>query len=204
LYFKNIFIRELPGDDTSFKGALFSGSDLNGWQEVGTTKRTWNAEDGILYTTGEGGGWIATEQEYADFKLSLEFRLPPGGNSGVFLRAPLKGNPAYAGMEFQVLDDYADEYKELKSWQYTASLYGLQAPSSRQTKPAGKWQKMEITCIGPYITVDLNGITVNEVNLIDYMRHVESHPGIKRRKGVIGLQNHSTKVEYRNIYLEEL
>lgn len=204
LYFKNIFIRELPDEDADYTGFLFNGKDLTGWQVVGGDKQNWYAEEDILFTSGEGGGWIATEKEYADFELSLEFRLPEGGNSGVFLRAPLTGNPAYAGMEFQVLDDYADVYKDLKPWQYTASLYGLQPPSSRQTKQAGEWQKMEITCKGPSIIVKLNGVLVNDVNLVDYMGHVDSHPGIKRRKGVIGLQNHSTKVEYRNIYINEL
>ncbi|NOX90445.1 MAG: DUF1080 domain-containing protein, partial [Calditrichaeota bacterium] len=107
-------------------------------------------------------------------------------------------------MEIQVLDDYAPVYANLKPWQYTGSIYGVQAPSKRVTKKAGEWQKMVITCRGARVTVELNGEKINDANLIDYMYLESSHPGLKRRKGFIGLQNHTSTVEYRNIYLEEL
>ena len=99
------------------------------------------------------------------------------------------------GMEIQVLDDYGSEYTKLQPWQYTGSVYNVQAPSKRATKHAGEWQKMEITCVGPHVKVVVNGVEVNNVNLIDYMEKLKKHPGIKRRKGYIGLQNHSTKIE---------
>jgi HEAT repeat protein len=203
LYFRNIFIKELnPPAEALFDGMLFNGKNLEGWEIVGNGK--WTAENGILSTNGGGGGWISTTRQFSDFKLELEFRVPENGNSGVFLRTPRKGNPAYVGMEIQVLDDYGSEYTKLQPWQYTGSVYNVQAPSKRATKHAGEWQKMEITCVGPHVKVVVNGVEVNNVNLIDYMEELKKHPGIKRRKGYIGLQNHSTKIEYRNIYLKEL
>ncbi len=203
LYFRNIFIKELnPPAEPLFNGRLFNGKNLDGWEIVGNGK--WNVKDGILYTDGGGGGWISTSRQFSDFKLELEFRVPENGNSGVFLRTPRKGNPAYVGMEIQVLDDYGSKYTKLHSWQYTGSVYNVQAPSKRATKHAGEWQKMEITCKGPHVKVLVNGVEVNNANLINHMDKVKKHPGIKRRKGYIGLQNHSTKIEYRNIYLKEL
>jgi len=204
LYFRNIFIRELPAEEPAFAGDLFNGKDLAGWQVINNKQDSWKVEDGILYTEGSGGGWISTEKEYGNFKLELEFRVPDGGNSGIFLRAPHAGDLAYSGMEVQVLDDYAEKYKDLKVWQYTGSIYGLQAPAKKVTKKYGEWQKMEITCDGPKVKVVLNDELINDASLIDFMHQEKGHPGIKRRKGYIGLQNHSTRVDYRNIRLTEL
>ena len=107
---------------------------LTDWQQIGGRKGGWKFEDGILYTAGGGGGWLSTRQEYDNFKLELEFRVPPDGNSGVFVRAPHEGNPAYKGMEIQVLDDYAQVYANLRPSQYTGSIYDVQAPSKHATK----------------------------------------------------------------------
>ncbi|MCH8127368.1 DUF1080 domain-containing protein [candidate division KSB1 bacterium] len=204
VYFRNIYIREIPRQEPLFEGDLFNGKDLSGWQPIGSPEGSWQVEDGVLFTDGKGGGWLSTTQEFANFKLELEFRVPDGGNSGVFLRAPHEGDPAYTGMEVQVLDDYAEKYAKLRPWQYTGSVYAVQAPSSRASKKANEWQKMIIICNGPKVTVVLNDIEIINTNLIDHLEKARTNPGIKRRKGYIGLQNHSTKIEYRNIRLQEL
>jgi hypothetical protein len=204
LYFRNIFIKEIPKKKEWFAGDLFNGKDLTGWQSIGRTAGGWKVEDKILFTDGEGGGWLSTEKEYDNFILDLDFRVPPGGNSGVFLRAPHKGDPAYTGMEIQVLDDYAEKYNNLNAWQYTGSVYGIQAPSTRVSKKADQWQHMTIYCNGPEVKVTLNETLIIDTNLISHLEQESSHPGLKRRKGYIGLQNHSTKIEYRNIKIKEL
>ncbi|MBK7259671.1 MAG: DUF1080 domain-containing protein [Ignavibacteriae bacterium] len=122
----------------------------------------------------------------------------------MFLRSPHKGDPAYVGMEIQVLDDYAPVYATLKPWQYTGSIYAVQAPSSRATKRAGEWQHMQITAQATHVKVVLNGTTTIDTDLLQHMDKEKEHPGLKRRKGFIGLQNHSTRVEYRNITIREL
>ncbi len=204
LYFKNIFIREIPRPGQLFSGFLFNGKDLSGWQIIGGKAGSWKVENGILYTEGEGGGWISTTSEYANFKLELDFRVPPEGNSGVFLRAPHEGDPAYTGMEVQVLDDYAAKWAQLKTWQYTGSIYAVQAPTERASRPANEWQHYEIVCDGPHVQVTLNEKKIIDANLIEHMDKEKPHPGLKRRRGYIGMQNHSTRVEYRNIVLSEL
>lgn len=153
---------------------------------------------------GVAGGWLSTVREYSDFQLDLDFRVPEGGNSGVFIRAPHRGDPAYTGMEIQVLDDYAAEYATLQPWQYTGSVYGVHAPSMRASKKANEWQHMQIVADGPRIVVNLNGQRIVDADLIAHMDKEASHPGLKRRSGFIGLQNHSTRIEYRNIKLKEL
>jgi hypothetical protein len=204
LYFRNIFIREIPREKTLFSGPLLNGSDLAGWKVINGKEGNWGVKDGILFTKGEGGGWLSTEREYDNFQLDLDFRLAPGGNSGVFLRSPRQGDPAYTGMEIQVLDDYASEYANLKPWQNCGSLYGVQAASGRVTKKAGEWQHYTIVAQGPRVLVTLNNQVIVDADLISHMDKESTHPGLKRRSGYIGLQCHSLKVEFRNITIKEL
>ncbi len=185
------------GDDLLSTGLI-------GWQQIGGEQGTWHFQDGILYTEGENGGWLATLRQYDNFRLSLEFHVPPGGNSGVFIRAPLEGDPAYTGMEIQILDDYAEQWRGLNPYQYTGSIYGVQAPSERATKKAGQWQKMVITARGPRIEVVLNGQKIIDTNVTYYPYKAEAHPGLMRDGGYIGLQNHGSRVEFRNIQIREL
>lgn len=172
---------------------------LTGWQQIEGQPGSWKFEDGILYTDGGSAGWLSTTQQYSDFRLELEFRVPPGGNSGVFLRAPHKGDPAYEGMEIQVLDDYAAEYADLRDTQYTGSIYDVQSPAERISKKANEWQKMIIQCIGANVQIDLNGKTIILTNLDENRDKLEKHPGLARTEGFIGLQNHGSRIEYRNI-----
>jgi HEAT repeat protein len=204
LYFRNIFIRELPSTRPLFSGSLFNGKDLTGWDVVEGKKESWGVKDGILFTTGEGGGWLSTVKEYSNYQLDLDFKVVEGGNSGVFLRSPHGGDPAYVGMEIQVLDDYAAEYANLKPWQYAGSIYGLQAPSTRATKKANEWQHVRITANGTRVQVVMNGQKTVDANLLDFMDREFDHPGIKRRSGFIWLQNHTSRVEFRNIVIQEL
>jgi HEAT repeat protein len=203
LYFRNIYVREIPRKKEPDTELLFNGKDLTGWELVGGST-PWGVKDGVLYTEGGGGGWISTVKEFDNFKLDLEFRVPQGGNSGVFLRTPREGDPAYVGMEIQVLDDYAPVYAILHSWQYTGSIYGVQAPSVRASKKAGEWQHYVIFANGPHVTVMLNDQVIIDADLVSHLDQEQTHPGLKRRKGFIGLQNHSTRIEYRNIRITEL
>lgn len=180
---------------------LFDGKGLDGWQAVNGPLSSWSVQDGLLVCSGEGGGWLSTKDEYGDFDLSLEFRVPKAGNSGVFVRAPHEGDPAYTGMELQVLDDAAEEYKTLRPDQYTGSVYGVVAAEPRVTKPAGEWQTMHIRCVGREIAVDVNGTPVVKANLDEHLDKAKEHPGVTRKTGHIGLQNHGSRVEYRNIKL---
>jgi len=177
---------------------------LVGWQQIGGEKGSWKCREGVLYTDGGGGGWLSTVREYDDFVLSLEFRVPAGGNSGVFVRAPHEGDPAYQGMEIQILDDADERYGRLRPDQYTGSIYGVQAPSERASRPAGDWQKMVVACSGPLVKVVLNGERVIDTNVDFYPYKVETHPGLKRSGGYIGLQNHGSRIEFRNIQVELL
>lgn len=199
-------LRELMGE-TDGATALFNGVSLDGWEQVGGEESNWFTGPGLLYTEGDGGGWISTTREYGDFELSLEFLTPPGGNSGVFIRAPREGNPAFEGSEIQILDDFADEYKALEPYQYCGSMYSTAAPSKRVTKPAGEWQSMKIRCEGPRVQVWLNGehiVDANQDEAAKDAKKLKEHPGLKRQSGYIGLQNHGSRLDFRNVFIKEL
>jgi hypothetical protein len=205
----------LPAVPAAEKGApegfepLFNGKDLTGWQvNKGGKMDRWGAGDGLIFTKGGGGGWLMTDKEYADFELRLEFKIPQGGNSGVGLRSPLEGDPAYVGMEIQILDDpwYLDEthYKGLKKTQLTGSIYGVVPPSKEALKPVGEWNAYRIVAKGRHVTVELNGTKIVDANLDDYKDQARQHPGLLREKGHIGLQSHDGRVEFRNLYVKPL
>src|SRR4051812_36195596 len=71
---------DAPGRDDSGFVPLFDGKSLAGWTRFGGKDAAWAVDDGRLVSVGEGGGWLGTTREYADFILRLEFRLAPGAN----------------------------------------------------------------------------------------------------------------------------
>jgi hypothetical protein len=186
---------------------LFNGKDLSGWKQFDGKPGLWVVENGMIVCKANGGGWLGTEKEYANFELRLEYQLKPGGNSGVYIRAPEKGYISRQGMEIQILDDDHPSYKGLKDYQYTGSIYHVVGPSRRVTKPGGEWNAMTIRADGKHIQVWVNGTRVVDADLDDYLRNpavAKEHTGLARKTGHIGLQSHTDRVEFRNVQLKEL
>jgi hypothetical protein len=187
--------------------SLFDGKTLKGW--TGSGIKGYVVEDGAIVCLKEKGGNLFTEKEYADFVLRFEFKLEPGANNGLAIRAPLEGNAAYAGMELQILDDTSGQYKNLQPYQYHGSVYGI-APAKRgHLKPVGEWNQQEVTCAGRQVKVVLNGQTIVDVDLDKVAPGGKTidgsdHPGLKRTKGHIGFLGHGSRVEFRNIRLKEI
>ena len=183
--------------------SLFNEKDLTGWKVHNGKIGSWSVDKGLLFVKGGGGGWLMTEKEYANFEFRVDFKVPKGGNSGVALRSPMKGDPAYTGMEIQILDD--PSYKGLQKWQATGSIYGVVAASKVPTKPVGEWNRYRIVCKGRQVTIELNGEKVVDADLdASVKEHSKAHPGILRKTGHIGLQEHGGRVEFRNLYVKEL
>ena len=194
--------------DAAEKGfdTLFDGSNLDRWTLVNKKGPGYVIEEGVLVCPREGGGNLFTKKEYANFVLRLDFKVEPGGNNGIGLRTPMKGNPAYAGMEIQVLDDYAEQYAKLKPTQYCGSIYDLFPVKRGALKKAGQWNSEEIRCDGRRVTIKLNGKVVVDANLDDITDEEKKrqHPGLSRKDGHIGFLGHGTRVEFRNVRIKEL
>ena len=178
---------------------LFNGSDLTGWKQVGDGG--WTVQNGIL-TSQPGNGWIATEQEFDDFELQLEFRLSAGANSGVFLRFPDQG--ALSGgdfLEVQLIDD--SKQPNAPAWQQTGAIYAVQGPTPPPNPAVGQWHQLTIHALGPEIVVSIDGREVNRVNLETAPVVGPPKRDLKRSRGHIGLQ-HRQPAEFRNIRIREL
>ena len=191
-------------DDAGFV-SLFDGKSLDGWQ--GATGG-YEVVDGAIACKKKSGGNLYTKKEYANFVLRFEFRMEPGANNGIGLRAPLEGDSAYKGMEIQVLDDEHASYKGIKPWQVHGSIYGIVPAKRGHLKKPGEWNSEEITCNGRQVTVKLNGHTIVDADLdkASTPKTIDGndHPGLKREKGHIGFLGHGSRVEFRNIRIKEL
>ncbi len=185
--------------------ALFNGKDLTGWQ--GATDG-YVVDEGAIQCLAKKGGFLYTDKEYGDFHLKFEFKLTPGANNGLGIRAPIGGDPAYVGMELQVLDDTADVYKNLKEYQYHGSIYGVVPAKRGHQKPVGEWNTQEVIAKGKQITIILNGVTIVDADIekASTPKTIDgnNHPGLKREKGHLVFCGHGHDVWFKNLRLKTL
>ncbi|HVV02200.1 MAG TPA: DUF1080 domain-containing protein [Verrucomicrobiae bacterium] len=201
-------IQSVSAANTVEKGftSLFDGSTLNGWTLKDPKGAGYGVTNGTIYCATGGGGNLLTEKDFGDFILRLQYKLQPGGNNGIGIRAPLdEGDVAYSGMEIQVLDDKAPKHAHIKPWQFNGSIYNV-VPAKNGTPKIGEWNDYEITARGRHIKVVLNGRTIVNANLNDVHDEatIQKHPGIFRARGHIGFLGHNDFVQFRNIRIKEL
>lgn len=189
---------------------LFDGRSLNGWRGAA---EHWAAEDGkLVYKAVKPprgsadllGLKLLSDRQYADFVLRFDFKLQAGANNGVALRTPLEGDPAFLGMEIQILDN--DGWKDLKPFQVHGSIYGVVPAKTGRLKPVGEWNSQEIVCQGRRVRVTVNGEVILNADLDQVGGRTPdgaAHPGLKRARGFIGFLGHTGRVEFRNIRIKE-
>jgi hypothetical protein len=179
---------------------LFNGKNLDGW----TTKGNWFVtKEGVLKIEPRPGekGWqrydayLWADKPYGDFVLDLEFKIPKGGNSGVFVRVKDKADPVATGIEVQINDTHG---KEKVGPHDCGGVIGTVGPSKNMAKPAGQWNRMVVTCQGTRLQVALNGEPIVDVNLAETGRK-HCPP-----KGYLSLQDHGLPLEFRNIRIKTL
>ena len=215
--YRDIHIRELPrqepfrlSEEEQSAGfeVLFDGTNLDAWTGNTTAYRISDEGTLAIYPTEGSGGNLYTKEEFADFIYRFEFRLTPGANNGIGIRAPMEGDAAYNGMEIQVLDDEADMYKDLAAYQYHGSVYGVMPAKRGFLKSAGEWNSEEIWIKGSKIKVTLNGTVIVDGDLAEASKNgtldKKDHPGLKRTSGHIGFLGHGSEVHFRNIRVKRL
>jgi hypothetical protein len=171
----------------------------------------WTVEKGVLKPGSRRGTWIVSDKDYADFILEFEIKLTEVGNSGVALRAPPFGDPAFDGMELQFADFRYNT--SAKDSELTGGIYRAIAPTKQVYKPL-EWNKCRIEIAGSRLKATINGELVQDVDLRKFDKPVKRHDGtdakpIKDRpaKGRIGFQHLSRNnepVEIRNVRVREL
>ncbi|MBN2136216.1 MAG: DUF1080 domain-containing protein [Sedimentisphaerales bacterium] len=202
------------GADAGFK-PLFPGDSLEGWlvsdwsdiavaQKVAGTP--WRIENGVLYGLNKRT-WLYSQKEYANFTLKLETMLTRGSNGGIGLRFAPSGDPAYTGMEIQVVDHDVYYGGNSNPNQRTGSVYDEIAPSKDVVKPAGQWNSWEITCRGKNVVIVLNGEKIIDVDMDKETKaRQQKGPALSERpvKGRIGFQNLNGNITLRNLMIKEL
>jgi 3-keto-disaccharide hydrolase len=162
----------------------------------------WTSRGGTLACTGGGDEWLRSEKLYRDFRLTLEFRMPAGVNSGVHIHCTDRLAGPGNGMEVQIIDEDDERGRRLPAKARTGAIWNVAGPARRATLASGRWNTMEVTCRGDSTRVAVNGITTAEV---DASRRPELSD--LPRSGYISLENirgQGRGVEYRSIRIEEL
>ncbi|MDQ2732325.1 MAG: DUF1080 domain-containing protein, partial [Armatimonadota bacterium] len=188
--------------------ALFNGKDLSGWKAlVGDPphralmtaaelaaaqapadvemQKHWRVEDGTITYDGKNNN-LCTAQDYGDFALEVDWKIGPGGDSGIYLR----GSP-----QVQIWDNAEGSgglYNNQKN---------LSHPLLKADRPIGEWNHFEIIMVGDKVTVYLNGeLVVDRITMENYWeRDKPIYP-----RGAIELQHHNSPLFFKNIFVREL
>ena len=141
--------------------AAESARPLTEWRAYGGggMPATWSIMDGVITHTPGGGDLISVET-FADFEFDFDWKIAPGGNSGIMYHVDEQfGAPYQSGPEYQILDNagHSDGKSPLTS---AASCYGLYAPAADLTRPVGEWNTGRIVVDGAHVEHWLNGTKV--------------------------------------------
>jgi hypothetical protein len=192
---------------------LFDGRSTAGWRNYGkqTIADGWVVRDGALTRTGAGGDIISND-EFKNFELSIDWKIEPAGNSGIFYRASEERDEIYwNAVEVQVLDDagHPDAANRITA---AGAAYDLYPAPAGHVKPAGEWNTARLVVNGSHVEHWLNGFKLLEYELgsTDWNSKVAAskfkpHAKFgKNAQGHIGLQDHGNVVAFRNIKIREL
>jgi hypothetical protein len=196
---------------------LFDGKTTKGWrgykkQEV---PAGWKVVGGALTLVENGAGDLVTTDTFDNFELLIDWRIAEGGNSGVMYRvAESEPAPYLTGPEYQVLDDerHPDASKGSPGTRKAGSLYDMYPVEKKVVHPAGRWNHARIVADGKHLEHWLNGVNVVEamIDSSDWIDRIakskwkDAKKFGREERGLIDLQDHGDKVEYRNIKIREL
>ncbi|MGD9690296.1 MAG: family 16 glycoside hydrolase [Phycisphaerales bacterium] len=207
-----------PAEKAAGWEILFDGTSSAGWKGFrrdAFPDKGWSIRDGMLiHAAGGSGGDICTEREFADFEFECEWRVAPGGNSGIMYRCSEDHQyPWQTGREYQILDDAAHQDGK-KDKTRAATMYDIFACSVDVVRPAGHWNRARVVCHGTRIEHWLNGFRVVATDTAgdEYAQALAAskfpkmnleHFG-KPTRGRIALQDHGDEVAFRNIRVREI
>ncbi len=190
------------------------GWSVSAWNDLsqpGPKDAVWSVREGVLTSGKTRGSWLISEKQYDDFILEFEIKLEKLGNSGVALRAPKKGDPAFEGLELQIADLRYNT--NAKDDELTGAIYRSLAPTKQVYKPT-EWNHVRIELRGSHLKVMLNGELIQDADLSKQEKTAKRHDGTEAsplkdrpRKGHIGFQHlsrDSSPLLIRKARLQEL
>lgn len=207
--------------------SLFNGKDLAEWQGAVSMKeratktpeelaqlqkqrneiaaKFWKVEDGTIHCTGgKGGVNLQTKKDYGNFRLLVDWKIEPKGDSGIYLR----GQPQVQIWDSANLNpaNFKDDLNKGSGglWNNPLNVPG-KVPLKNADKPVGEWNTFDITVIGDEVTVKLNGeLVVDKGKLLDYWNRQKGEVKAAPKMGPIELQFHGDRIWFRNIFVQEL
>jgi hypothetical protein len=198
---------------------LFDGTSTSGWHgyNLKVFPDCWAIEDGCFTMNSKGGSEdqdIITDKIYRNFAFSLDYKLTKAANSGIIFQVKedtIYKFPYETGPEFQVID-HENWPDTLQDWQINGANYAMFPPIAKPYKPLGEWNQLYLEVKGDSVTQMLNGVVV-----VKYVKNTEDWTKLRNSgkwsnfpdwgkydEGHISLQNHGTKVWYRDIKIKEL
>lgn len=204
---------------------LFDGSTLDGWKRFNrdTIGPLWTVQEGVIVCDGRGlgegiadmGGSLLTTRQFGNFELSVDWKLSPGGNSGIIyhvVEEPKYKHDYETGPEFQIMDDsgWKDELQEVQKVGSSYDMYP--APSTKKVNLVGEWNNARLIYNNGHVEHWLNGEKVVEFDESspDFIERYQKskwvdHPDWNKFKsGAISLQDHGAPVYFRNIKIKAL
>lgn len=174
---------------------LFNGEDLTGWVEMGVPGAfTYEGGALVLSEPNNYPNWLRSEDQYENFVLHLEYQTPGWSEGGIYLHAPLHGNPVASGLKIHLRHDRSEV--GLRS---TGAIYDVQAPIAAANLEDGAWNRLRINLEWPHLRVTLNDVLIHDLN----MEHSdELRPRLRR--GYIGFEDLGTPFRFRNVRIREL
>ncbi|MBL8891515.1 MAG: DUF1080 domain-containing protein [Planctomycetaceae bacterium] len=182
------------------------------WSDVSkeVTGHDWEVSQGTLRSGDKRGTWLISEAKYDNFELQFEIKLTERGNSGVALRTPPQGDPAFDGLEFQVADFRYNT--QATPAELTGGLYRAVAPLQQLYQPT-EWNRVSLKLDGQKFVASLHGQVIQNIDLQEFDQPVLRHDGTKAsslkdrpRAGSIGFQHLSRegRVEIRGARLRPI
>lgn len=203
---------------------LFDGKSFDGWRKCNSTEMAanWEINDQAMKVLrgektghGQGGDILFGTEKFANFELSIDWKIEKEGNSGIFYYvAEEPGKPIYyAAPEIQVLDNWNASDNKLAN-HLAGSLYDMIPALPQNAKPAGEWNTIVVRVKDGKVTHTQNGVKVVEYTLwtpewyeLVANSKFKDWPGFKEgpaKEGYIGLQDHGYDCWFRNIKIRKL
>jgi cytochrome c len=194
--------------------SLFAGDSLDQWRtfQQEAVSSNWEVLDGEIFCNGGENGDLITREQFENFELQLEWKISPGGNSGLFFHVQEEGfeQAWHAGPEFQLLDD--SQYPDANPKNITGANYDLEAPAFAMARPAGEYNHLRLVVNQGKVTHWLNGAKLLEYEIgstiwrtqLDASKFIKMPGYGVQGKGHIGLQDHGHQIWFRNLKIREL
>ena len=197
-------------------GLAAAHQDKSGWIDLLESKDlkthwfttgNWILKDGVVALEPRPGekGWqrydayLWAKKQFKDFECEFEYKTAKAGNSGFYFHVGDLKEPVKKGIEVQLYAS-ASKPKDAKLTDHDSGgiIPGV-PPTKNAAKPAGEWNKMLVTVKDSKVTVELNGVVVNDVPLKN-IKNIKDVPST----GYIGFQDHGLPLWLRNIKVKEL